>query len=296
MNLFLPPIEQKPQELFKGNLDQLKTGVASILFKLDKLLDAYDGPLKLVVVVGHPGTGKTSLIQALEALGLPESVGTFQVDRYIDWRKVVSFVDSQPEMSASDYVPTANRAALKLMSESSIGKKIIIFDGGGLIEDYNRICNELRFVEPRYIVLDASEETLRRRVAGRGDGFTVTEKEKREHNKNLSDLTRRSGVKVSTENADKENPSRELSLVLSYLCRVLRNTTEDDMLGPQLAEVMESWETLSKEERAKGEYLRFATSIGVEISPPQIPEFLEFMERYEARLKLRDWLKGQAED
>ena len=296
MDLFLSPLEQKPKEPFNGNLDQLKTGLASILAKLDQLLDAYNGPLQLVVVVGHPGTGKTSLIHALEALQLPKSVRTFQVDRYIDWRKVVTYVDSQPGMSASDYLPTANKAALKFMNESFVGKKVIILDGGGLIEDYNRICLELGFVEPCYIVLDASEETVRRRLAGRGDGFTVTEKEKREHNKNLSDFSWCSGVRISTDHADKENPSYELSLVLRYLCRVLRDTTEDDILGPQLAEVMENWETLSKEERAKGEYLRFAASIGIEISPPQIPEFLEFMDRYEERLKLKDWLKSQAEE
>ena len=222
MDLFLEPLEQKPRELFEGDLDQLQTGVSSILAKLEQLLEAFEGPLQLAILVGHPGTGKSSLIRAFDALRLPESVGTFQVDRYIDWRKVVAFVDDQPGMSSADYVPTANKAALKLISESLSGKKLIILDGGGLIEDYSRICQELSFAEPAYIVLDASAETLRRRLASRGDGFTVTEKEVREHNKNLSDLLSYGGIRISTENTDRRNPSKELSEVISYICNVLQ--------------------------------------------------------------------------
>lgn len=225
MDLFLAPNKQKDLDPFDGDLYQLQTDVSLIIPKLEQLLRAYEKSVQLVLLMGHPGTWKSSLIRAINALQLPQSVGTFQVDRYIDWEKVVTFVDGQPELSSSDYVPIANKAALEFMKESLRGKKLVVVDGGGLIEDYSRLCQDLGFADPAYIILDATAGTLLKRLESRGDGFIVTDKETREHRKNLSDLASYGGLRISTESTNRENPSKELSAILNYLCEVIGRRT-----------------------------------------------------------------------
>lgn len=225
MELILPKEQQQSPPSFEGDIEQLKLGLASRCAKLSALIDASDGEMHLLILVGHPGTGKSTLLKALEALELPDSLSTFHNDAYIDWEKVIAHVDAQDGMTEQDYVPTANRAALKLMLSEKHDKKIVFVDGGGLLEDYSKICSELSLPHPNFVVLDASTETLNARLAKRGDGFVVTEKETQEHKKNLQDLEKFKGLRISTDNASLEDPSSQLEALLDFTCKSLQRTT-----------------------------------------------------------------------
>lgn len=44
---------------------------------------------KLIFIIGHPGVGKTTLLNFLGKFNLPQSMQIFHADNYIDWDKVV---------------------------------------------------------------------------------------------------------------------------------------------------------------------------------------------------------------
>lgn len=221
MNFLLETHEQPQPNHFLGDLAKLKIGTSNHIAKLEELIKKFNG-LQVVLIVGHPGTGKSSLVTAFHALGLPEGLSTFHNDEVINWRKVIEYVDREPNLGPDDYLRVANAAALQHMKDTLNGQKLVIVDGGGLIEDYEKICQELGFDKPGYIVLDASKKTLERRLETRGDGFKVTAKEISEHEKNVSEYESYGGEKIDTDDMDIENPSKELSDIIEYLCSLLQ--------------------------------------------------------------------------
>ena len=227
MDFFLEKQHQQAFEPSDREIEQLRVELSSHIAKLEQALVNFKDPLQLILVIGHPGSGKSTLVGTLESLELPLTFRTFHVDQYIDWRKVVAYVDNQSGMDESDYVPVANQAALELLKNETGNKKLVVVDGGGLLKDYARICQNLGFSKPGYIVLDAALDTLLKRLESRGDSFNVTEKETREHHKNLESIERYNAIRVSTERMDKGNPSHELALVFGFVCDVLGRTTEN---------------------------------------------------------------------
>jgi hypothetical protein len=118
LDLFLDPDSRPKHKPFFGDLNRLASELGDELRNLAASSKSLQGPPRLIIVTGHPGSGKSTLVRALSSLSLPSEVATFHVDDHIDWCKVVTCVDSNKALSAADYVRTANSVALTLALET----------------------------------------------------------------------------------------------------------------------------------------------------------------------------------
>jgi|GEM_PF-5024006 len=65
-----------------------------------------------------------------------------------------------------------------------------------------------------------------------------------------------------------------------------------DILGPQIADLLERWAQLSVPDREQFTFLEFARHSGIEINPAQVDEFNRTMSRAAERIELLDWIRS----
>lgn len=80
---------------------------------------------KLILIIGHPGVGKTTLLNFLEKFNLPQSMQIFHADNYIDWDKVVLSCKEQG-LDEDVYVIQAYIQAIRKMMELYSDKELFI--------------------------------------------------------------------------------------------------------------------------------------------------------------------------
>ena len=220
MNLeLLLPLTERPGFTFEGDVDSLR---GSLSVEFNALVDNLS-QVKLIVITGHPGSGKSTLLRALSTIIDSPKFLAFHIDDYIDWGKVIPFVQNEcaAERWDASYLPVANKAALSFLKESLKDEKLLIVEGSGLVTDYTLICKELKHPSPSFILLDGSIETFRKRLGERGDSLETKEKEVAEHKENLKNVKKITGLVINTDETNKEAPVRELECMFDFLKRTL---------------------------------------------------------------------------
>jgi len=132
---------------------------------------------------------------------------------YIDWSKLVEWVDATPNLDENDYVRVANRAVLNLALTSGKTKAVNFIDGAGLMYDMNEIFEQQSIHNILFIMVDAPDDILRNRLALRGDNFIVTEKEASERRANLTSIHDFNSIYINTKQFDLRDPYIEINHV-----------------------------------------------------------------------------------
>jgi len=164
-----------------------------------------------VYFVGHPGAGKTTILDVVKTLLNTQETSFWHVDDYIDWSKLVEWVDATPNLDENDYVRVANRAVLNLALTSGKTKAVNFIDGAGLMYDMNEIFEQQSIHNILFIMVDAPDDILRNRLALRGDNFIVTEKEASERRANLTSIHDFNSLYINTKQFDLCDPYIEIS-------------------------------------------------------------------------------------
>lgn len=166
-----------------------------------------------VYFVGHPGAGKTTILEFTNTLLNTQETSFWHVDDYIDWSKLVEWVDATPNLDENDYVRVANRAVLNLALTSGKTKAVNFIDGAGLMYDMNEIFEQQSIHNILFIMVDAPDDILRNRLALRGDNFIVTEKEASERRANLTSIHDFNSIYINTKQFDLRDPYIEINHV-----------------------------------------------------------------------------------
>ena len=164
-----------------------------------------------VYFIGHPGAGKTTILDIVKSQLNTQETSFWHVDDYINWPKLVKSVEATPNLDENDYVRVANRAVLDLALTSGETKAINFIDGAGLIRDMNEIFEQQSIHNILYVMVDAPDDILKKRLEKRGDNFTVTDKEISEKRRNLTSIHDFNSHYVNTEQFDLSNPYNEIS-------------------------------------------------------------------------------------
>ena len=221
MSFLLDHAPQQSSPPFDGDVVALQAGLAGALAKIEEQMRAMSSDRLLIIVTGHPGTGKSTLVRALEALSLPAQMATLHVDDYLDWGKLAAYVERECGGDAAAYLPLANQIALGIVKEKMSASRIVVLEGGGLIEDYAAICDRMGFRRPLFVVADADPSVFSARLAARGDAMHISGKETAERRKNLDDLSRHGGIRICTSSMNKMKPEAELKALLSGISDAL---------------------------------------------------------------------------
>ena len=206
--------DERPSFHFEGDVEGLKSALKGDLHSLFETLTER----RLLIISGHPGSGKSTILRALSALTDSPLFKAFHIDDYIDWGKVIPFVqDNHPEDKWDQmYLPVANSAALAFLRESLNEEKLLVVEGSGLISDYLDICQELGLPTPSFVLLDGSYEVFKERLRLRGDDLETKQKEMKEHQDNLLMVEKVNGLVINTDETQRKRPLEELKTIIKF--------------------------------------------------------------------------------
>ncbi len=211
----MPSALRISQELSSTKLE-LKLELKQLCSKLE----CANNLLTVIFVVGHPGTGKTTLTTHLEKLDIHPKMAVFHADDFINWKNEVRLVLDNGG-TEKDIMPAANSKALSTMLDLHKSKRVVIWDGGGLIKDFSKISSDYGIASRGYIVIDCSPQEFKRRLLARLDSRLITDKNCSERQENLNSLKLFPSTIIDTTEMNLKQPIPQLSQVIAFIAKIL---------------------------------------------------------------------------
>jgi adenylate kinase family enzyme len=201
--------EVELSSLLKGEINRIKSA-----------LEHADCGRSIVFVVGHPGTGKTSLVDKLCKLQLSPIIAVFHVDDHVDWATEAKTILDRGG-SEAEIVPEVNTKAFAKMLAMHSSSPLIIWDGGGEFKDLDRIVKSSNFTSVGYVLIDCAPVEFANRLAARFDKMAVTEKSLGDRERNLESMDSFAATLIDTGGMNLRSPLNELRSFLVSIASVI---------------------------------------------------------------------------
>ena len=147
-------------------------------------------------------------------------MAVFHADDFINWENEVRLVLDNGG-TEKDIMPAANSKALSTMLDLHKSKRVVIWDGGGLIKDFSKISADFGIASSGYIVIDCSPREFELRLLARLDNKLITDKNRSERQENLSSLKLFPSTLIDTTEMNLKEPTPQLNQITAFIAKIL---------------------------------------------------------------------------